>query len=489
MALALFGMTSVFFLNESVLTTISQSTNSTSMKLRGLITQGSSATKLTSSCREYRKYPFPDHHSGLPYLGDVFASHDLQFVNFIGIHRGACRENFREADKFGADWHEGHRFMCVFQHEVHVISEYVHVTQPHDMGFIIRCKIPQQFQLLVGQYTTALHVDLHAIEDLEVNRTGPMKLRHYPSMVVTDTPALTDIPICHPTNDNNIKPNQFNMTAFTRIKSNYPLSHFQRDANASMSSPISRLLEWIDYHKQQDFDHFIIYDNDEEPHGPIERLLQPHIQSGLVTYRWFPLEDCWVDWGDWKGYLRAEGQMVASLAALHRFSFSTKFYAHMDVDEFFVPLQESKTVLDFMLESNSTVDAFMWKPTLMAPCNGTLVNAGGSVLEKWKCVTERHYADVKLIMRASRMLYFYIHYPVLTVDGTKPNVYKLNETTEGFLAHYRNENDAGSSWKDTYSGLVQNKFMNEVHFMDDFIRTRREKNVSSEESVTQDSTT
>jgi len=479
-ALVFFGVASLFFFDESILTSISQSVSNKTNKLRASGGDNSRKPTNESSCLEFRKYPYPQHHSGLPYLGDVFASYDRQLVYFIGINRGDCLEEWSNADTFAATSNEQHRFMCVFNEDTHVISEVVHESSPFSQGFIIRCKIPQQFQHFIsqGQETTLLHVDLHATDDLEMNRTGPLEVRQYPSVAIADTPALKGLPICHPVSERNVRPNQFNLTAFTRIKSNYALSHYLPSTNATMTSPLSRLLEWIDYHQQQGFDHFIIYDNDEEPHGQIEDILKRHIESGLVTYRWFPLEDCWVDFGDWKDYLFAAGQMVASLAALHRMSFATKFYAHMDVDEFFIPLQTGKSVLDIVMESDPTVDAFKWVPILMAPCNGTQVNASESVLSKWRCLTDQHYADVKLIMRASRMFYFFVHYPILTVDGTYPKEYVLDETAEGFLAHYRSDpgdEDNARAWKDTYSGLVQNEFTNEAHFMDAFLKTQQEK--------------
>jgi hypothetical protein len=273
--------------------------------------------------------------------------------------------------------------------------------------------------------------------------------------------------------------NQFNLTAFTRIKSNYTLDHRlpKNGQKVTVVSSVSRMMEWIEYHQQQGFDHFVIYDNDPSPHGPIENLLAPLVESGLVTYRWFPMGDCWREYGD-IGRLSPSGQVAGSLAALHRMSMATKFFAHMDVDEFFVPLLSNETtVLDMVAESDSSVDAFVWKPTLMAPCSGTEVNAEQSVLSKWRCLTDEHLSDIKLIMRANRMLYFMIHFPVVTVNGTRPKVYNFNDKTEGFLAHYRDR--LGSRyWKATFSGMVRNNFTNDVTFMDHFLRTREEKLLS-----------
>ena len=428
----------------------------------------------SSSCTEYRSYPWPDHHSGLPYLGDVFASHDAQWVYFIGINRGTCKKEYLESDKFAAKGREANRFMCLFPDHVHVLSEFVHSTEPHSTGFVIRCRIPPQFQHLVqsAKDSTTLHVDLHALHDLELERTGPADIRIYPSGIVTEMPRLVQLPVCHPV-ERQMTPKQYNLIAFTRIKSNYVLGHVLH-ANKTTVSPLPYILEWIEYHQEQGFDHFVIYDNDPTPHGPIESLLEPLVDSGLVTYKWFPMKDCWTDYGRYQGFLSPWGQVVGSLAVLHRMGFATRFYAHMDVDEFFVPLNNKRTVLDMMMESDSTLDVLLWLPTVMAPCDGTVVEANQSPLRKWQCLTNRHYAAAKLIMRPERILYFFVHYPILTMNGTKPTEYMFSDRTEGLLAHYR-QSPGQKYWRDDFSGMVQSNFTKRAHFMDHFLSTRKLK--------------
>jgi len=423
----------------------------------------SSQPQHSSSCTENRQYPWPDHHSGLPYLGDVFASHDAKWVYFVGVNRGVCQKEYLLADSFAAQ--NGHQFMCVFPDNVYVISEIVHPTpKQHSAGFVIQCRIPPQFQNLVQHFqtSTTLHVDLHAMHDLELYRSGTEGIRQYPSGIVTEMPRLSQLPVCHPVT-RDMRPKQYKLTAFTRVKSSYLLGQHNETARTTMD-PLPRVLEWIEYHKQQGFDHFVIYDNDAEPHGPFERLLAPLVKSGLVTYRWFPMKDCWRQYGVWKDYLNPSGQVAASLAALHRMSQLTEFYAHMDVDEYFVPLNQNTTVLETTMKMDPSFDVLEWQSTVMVPCNGTTVEADASPLSKWKCLSDRHLAGNKLIMRADRMLYFSIHYPVVTMDGTVPRSYTLNNETEGFLAHYR-PNPGLAFWRDDYSGLVCNNYTKETDFM------------------------
>lgn len=422
----------------------------------------------SSSC-SYREYPWPDHHTGLPYLGDVFASHDAQWVYFIGTNRGKCDPQYKKSDAFAADKGVGHRFMCVFPDSVHVLSEFVQPSTTHDTGYIFRCRIPKQFQHHVNkpQESTTLHIDLHAMNDLELKKESSAKIQRFPSMEVSEMPRLARLPICHPI-DRTMEPKQHNMTAFVRMKSSYALSHRKKGAKKQIS-PLPRLIEWMDYHRQQGFDHFVVYDNDPEPHGPIESMLQPMVKAGLASYRWFPLGFCY---NKKRGGARIQyGQMVASLSALHRYGFASEWYAHMDVDEFFIPLQKDTTVLEIAQKTDPKIDSLLWTPNRMAPCNGANVTADESILAKWKCLTGKHFAASKIIMRTDRMLYFFIHYAHLTVDWEKPNSHRMNDKSEGLLAHYR-QSETQRWWRDSYTGKVKNEFDNEVGFMDHFLETR-----------------
>jgi hypothetical protein len=432
------------------------------------IPQVKTAHAVSSSC-DYREYPWPDHHTGLPFLGDVFASHDAKWVYFIGINRGKCQKEYKTSDAFGAYDKEAHRFVCVFPDKVHVLSEFVHPQTSHNNGFLFRCSIPKQFQNLVikPQKTTTLHVDLHSIEDMEQQKENG--IRRYPSVEVTKTPKLNQLPICHPVDKVSV-PKQYNLTAFVLVKSSYALDHNKWGRKKEISA-LPRMLDWISYHQSQGFDQFIIYDNDKEPHGPTEKLLAPLIKSGLVTYSWFPIGLCYKDFAPGKGHRMQYGQMAASLSALHRYGYASEFFAHMDLDEFFVPLKKNTTVVEIINQADPSVDALSWVPNRMAPCDGTIVDASESVLRKWKCLTGKHYADAKLIMRSERMLYFFIHYAMLTVNWTEPIKRKLDDEKEGFLAHYRQESDVDSWWRDDYSGKIgTNGYTNEVHFMDNFLQ-------------------
>ena len=502
----------------------------------------SSKLKDKSSCDLAYRYNHSDYQhesswpernesasGNLPYLADFFASEDAQWAYFIGVNRAWCSEEYKQTDRWYAQGDTGYRFMCVFPEQVHVISEYVQPSTPFDVNYIIKCRIPKQFQFYVqaGQTHTALHVDLHVIDNPELppkDAHARAKVSPFPSSVVTETPKLASLPICHPaphlpqhfqSNDNNYEnknqqqqPEQkrlFNLTAFTRVKSSYLLNHYTYKPNVTDTSSPTRLRDWIDYHhQQQGFDHFIIYDNDEaQDRGAIEEAVRPYVQAGLVTYRWVPFADCY----DPKSQsFRAIGQGAAGLSALHRMGYATKYFAHMDVDEFFVPYSRqdavsnkssamARTTLDLVdkvfhtkKKSNKTYDVIAFRPTVLQYCNGTRIdnnaeqqqhepggqhptnsNANNNMLAMRKCLTDQHRSDIKLIMRPDSMFSFFVHYATLTKKWTKPTVYMVNDETEGFLAHYRGGVPKGKD-------IELNKYTNVSHHMDQFLATRRSIN-------------
>jgi Glycosyltransferase family 92 len=339
-----------------------------------------------SSCINYRAYPWPKDHSGLPYLADVFTTLDSEYVMFIGINRGSCLEKFvkSKADGFSDYTSHGYRFMCMFNGKIPVISEFV-TPSARSFGmynFVFRCKLPDQVKVQVqaGQSETALHVDLHSLHDLEQPTIETYNIRAFPSRPISELPKIADIPVCHPS------PTQtqqtYNLTAHTRLKSSYLLNHYVTDATDNRTyslphlyrnqtvSPHYRVKEWIAYHQTQGFDHFVIYDNNMEPHSEIEALLQPYVQSGLVTYRWFPLQDCYLDYGEGKGLFRAYAQGAAGIAALHRMGTNTQFFASLDIDEFLV-LYDGRTVMQFMNSIGEDYDCVGFRPTVVDYCNGT----------------------------------------------------------------------------------------------------------------------
>lgn len=425
----------------------------------------------TSSCTEFRAYPVPEHNSGLPYLADVFATRDRKELLFIGLNRGICSSEFLKQD----GWMKGeYRFMCVFPGNTMVISEYVAPTGDiYQNNFMFKCAIPEEFQHLVvpGQANTNLHVDLHALYNPEGKKKGMKKIPWFPSQKVTDTPRISQIPVCHAGYADLDK--QYQLAAYTRVQSTYTTQK-DKHGNTFQRSTVHRIEEWIDWHVEQGFDHFIIYDNDPTPHGPIEKLTKPFVESGLVTYRWFPLKDCAVLAGKYEGRIKRFGQAAGGLSSMHRLGpTSARYFAHMDVDEFFVVYKNGVTVLDYVkanLSPESKVDVLQWMPTVLEHCDGTVVESeSASPVETKQCWTKSHASDVKLIMRVETMLHFQVHFPLTTRNWMKPKVKKVPfypDKGDGFLAHFRGEIE---------TGLKKNTKRSRVTFFDEFIAQRRQR--------------
>lgn len=304
-------------------------------------------------------------------------------------------------------------------------------------------------------------------------------MRQFPSSEIGMLPGIPNIALCHPasahtTKERDLPARAFGLIGYLPITSSYALDSNRGAEETTRWSSTHRLPEWIDWHAAQGFDHFVIYDNDEEPHGPIEQILKDHIASGLVSYRWFPIRNCMSSVHDRR---MDEAQISGSMAALHRVGYTAEYMSYTDGDEFLVPLETNKStvrqITARVFEANPSVSAIEWRPTVMAPCNGARVEAYGSVLGKWQCKTDRHYADVKLIVRTSTMFYFCIHYAVLTNDGDTAETVRLDDATQGYLAHFRAENDAGSTTRDSYSGVVESRWNDRVDYFDGFLANQK----------------
>ena len=92
------------------------------------------------------------------------------------------------------------------------------------------------------------------------------------------------------------------------------------------------LKEWIEYHKLIGVEHFYVYDNESDDNT--KEILKPYIDSGLITYLFFPGRDM---------------QDIAYEHCSKHFGHETKWLAVLDLDEFIV-LKQSKNLKEFMAE-------------------------------------------------------------------------------------------------------------------------------------------
>merc|ERR1712232_35224 len=225
----------------------------------------------------------------------------------------------------------------------------------------------------------------HAIEDLEKKTKGKEEVRYYPSVSLSDTPYLT-VPLCHhlwPSYNSSFIPEQSHrLSVFTRMKSLYADEN-EKNPNKHLIDESEHLTEWIEYHRQVGVEHFYVYDNDEQPNGKIEKVLHQYIDQGIVTYSWFPMKDCIVDHGDFKGYGSARGQFAAALSMLHRYGKYNDYMAHIDVDEYLVPLN-GKSLLP-LLHEFPEYDVLGFRPYWMTACDNSVLNSKMMTIEKYNC--------------------------------------------------------------------------------------------------------
>lgn len=88
--------------------------------------------------------------------------------------------------------------------------------------------------------------------------------------------------------------------------------------------------EWIEWHREMGVDKFYIYDNGST--DTTKEALKPYIETGLVTYRYFP------------GYRK---QLAAYDDCLACYRQEARWIAFIDIDEFIVPLADG-TIPEFL---------------------------------------------------------------------------------------------------------------------------------------------
>lgn len=97
------------------------------------------------------------------------------------------------------------------------------------------------------------------------------------------------------------------------------------------------IVEWIEYHKLMGVDKFYIYDN--ESTDNIREILKKYIESGEVTYVYYP------------GKLR---QLEAYKDAVQRYRFDCKLLGCLDIDEFLMPADGHSRAIDLLNNLFST---------------------------------------------------------------------------------------------------------------------------------------
>ena len=105
--------------------------------------------------------------------------------------------------------------------------------------------------------------------------------------------------------------------------------------------------EWVEYHRMVGVDHFWLYNDESSDNW--EEVLNPYIEEGLVEVIYWPADRL-----KEKSWVRRQTEAVKD--ALYRSRLSTKWLAHIDTDEFLLPMQD-KTVTECLNKHFSSAKA------------------------------------------------------------------------------------------------------------------------------------
>lgn len=396
----------------------------------------------------FRAYAPVEHHSGLPFVGDVFASQDRQSIYIVAENRGACRIEWEESQEFHSSKRTGRRqFICTFTDGSAVLSDPVHRKSGGDNRWsntvmLIRCPIPSQLRDSVpepGARLTTFSVSLHATQDLEANSTA--------STLGKPFQRFNNLPVCSYAWPSTIspgetrKPRKYVLSLTTRLASSFIVNQ----VGNSKASELTRegLVSWIEYHLAIGIEHFYIYDGSIKPKGPVYTWLFPYMEKEVVTYIYYPYKDCKRDYlpgqtqkKKFKPY-HYTGQYISTNSALRRYSGETKWMGHWDVDEFLIipQFQGASSLKNLLNNADAKIDNFIISRQIFTVCQGDKILKSMMAIERQQCAGEEDERG-KGLYRADTTLYFSVHNSVATVNNTDPKQVNL-EKSKIYLGHYR----------------------------------------------------
>lgn len=126
------------------------------------------------------------------------------------------------------------------------------------------------------------------------------------------------------------------------------------------------IVEWIEYHLLVGVQHFYIYDN-ESTDGLKDRI-EKYINEGIVTYVY---------------YTGKPVQMQSYNDAIQKFKYETKWLAIIDGDEYLLPMEEEKSLVEILEEvKNNFINHKM-----------RIAANVGAVGVNWRCYGTSNYKE------------------------------------------------------------------------------------------------
>ncbi|KAL7565635.1 hypothetical protein ACA910_018995 [Epithemia clementina (nom. ined.)] len=326
------------------------------------------------------------------HLIEIFASYDRTKVFLVAQSGYGCQKDAR------SQW-KNVTFDCIFEHPDDDAGAMMTTTSlplpflaPRHAYILIVCPVPTELQPTLptsGQAQTRAFLTLREKPPTTNNATlpppenenpprPPRQLSHLPicshawpaeveepSMGRPSTPLTTTQPVAqslsdhrrddgNPNNQQKKKP-KYRIAVMTRVALTY-----QRglDLEELSVSPWD-LITWMEYHAALGVEHFYIYDDSPHAHNStIRQWCTPYIQSGLVTYVQYPLDDMHCNVGNRP--VLYSGQRISTNAALRRYETETEWMGHWDIDEYLVLRMPPKQFFyDSANKTRTMLDAFL----------------------------------------------------------------------------------------------------------------------------------
>lgn len=106
------------------------------------------------------------------------------------------------------------------------------------------------------------------------------------------------------------------------MKASKIISHSRMSLVVIVKNEARYMTEWIEFHNMLGVDHFYIYDNDSD--DGLELLLKKYIDTGLVTYHFYPGKIV---------------QLSVYNHAISHYKYDTEYMGFTDADEFLFPIE------------------------------------------------------------------------------------------------------------------------------------------------------
>ena len=160
--------------------------------------------------------------------------------------------------------------------------------------------------------------------------------------------------------------------------------------------------EWLDYHILAGVQHFYIYDN-ESPDN-LKEILQPYIDKGIVTYKFYP------------GKAR---QYEAYNEAFQDYKFFCRYLAFIDADEFIFPQNDKGIVevVDEVLKDKPRAGALVANIYYFGSNNLETADYTKGVLERFTRRADDVSKSTKTVCNPRRINYMITpHFPIYFSD-------------------------------------------------------------------------